>query len=1623
MKKKLILFITYLALLNSAFSQNYNWITPDKPYLKLYVIDDAIYRISKSDFTSAGVNADNINPRTVKVYYKGSEIPVYFQGENDGVFNDADYFDFYGKRNYGGPTPRRNSFTNDIAYTVDEYYNLYSDTNVYWVGWDGSNGIRMQQSSIVSSINFPENFYYKKAHFERDLFYDLGETVNSASDYRYFSNEIVVGEGWYWKKLEVSERVLSDTVFINDLSSSPQLCSLHVFIKPISFSDSVLNEHRVEVKINNNLVGLLISNNLRKIDTTITFSSSLLINNSINNLSFSYDPVEAPNYSPKVYFDFGTLTYPSDFTIRNNLKSLRFNGSDTVSKKITLAGYTPGNQTNIYDINNNIRIEGFSGSGNSLTFTGRSNSSFEIVNNVISKKPMRIVRRQVPDLVNSNNGADYLVVYHKLFESQAEQLRNHRQTFDSFRSFKAEIQDIYDIFNYGIEDPDALRNFIKHAYQNWSQPGLKYICLFGRASLDPKKSNPSSTYTQNFVPTYGHPSTDGYFANINFGTFTYYHQISIGRVPVYTTTEAQNAVDKIIGYDQQPPDKWWKKYIAITGGGYRAEQLNFQFKSDNLINNYIQASPPCMPFSRIYRNDSSGYITYNYRDSIKREFDRGAILVNFIGHAAAEDWEIGLENPNTLTNGPKQPLVLSFTCYTGKNAEPNLRSFGENFFLLPNKCAIGFVGTTGWSFSGSGDSFNDFMLRSFSYDSLRRIGDLVSYASKRISADSASFPVRNTINCYNLIGDPATRLHISNTPEFDIKPNEYSFANALPAVGELIKLSIFPKNLGTTADSLRIRFLLRKDGAPHQSRDTLINDFCFTDTVKYFFSIDTIGNYSMSVILDPNRDYDQRIYANDSISVPIALRNLSYVQLKPLDNASLNSPRFTFAGLNPNVKISGGNVRNVLQVDTSRFFDSPVLQTYHNSNPSGVTDTFSVNLPVQVLNTVYFIRTNSIVNGDSSGWSELKKVIYNPEVSLSDKTPDSAYTIYTIKPEQYSEPDIVDVNFNGSGFVLNSFEGSLQIRSFGSNGPEASFFIIGDFQYYSDAGANIGLNIAKVKRLTGEVLDVRNYRMNSGASSDSVLNFLNTFDSTEFIMTYLASWVPDFDSLRQNAKNKFKEFGSVLADSVRHQHPEDLFDTWAFLGYLGADTTQTCEKFHRFRSDFSQVPLNCISNPEFLKTSGKISHSYGIADRWKNFSWEQELQPNSSIVFDVFGIQREDNSSVLLYSDLSQNNLVNLDTVDFYRYPQIRLDAKLSIDTSLGSQSPELKSVSLRYYPPSELLPDNYSFTGSDTSVQEGDSVSFSVNYYNVGYIDVPEYYYKWYVKQKSGDYILKQDTVNEPLLINAMKTSAVSFSTAGLRDPKIASDTLDLYFTISLTGERNELFSYNNTAITKFSVQGDTLNPVMDVTYDGVKILNGDFVKSKPNIELSFFDNSRLEFRDTSNIKVYITKNNIFKYVPYYINGMKNPEIDIVFPENNFLQATVIYRPSLDTGETKLRYVANDITGNYADSIVNTVYVKSDLGIYEMANYPNPMKTQTSFMFKLSGELNPTSCKVRIYSVAGRLIKEINAPAVIGYNNISWDGLDNDGDYIANGTYLYKFIIQGNSQVETSIQKLVVLR
>lgn len=1612
----LLIFILVLSGENIQ-SQSYDWIIPNKIYLKMLVESDGMIRIERSDFTGAGINTSLIDPRTIKVYNKGIQIPVYFKGENDGVFNDNDYFDFYAKRNYGGLVNTYDQ-NNNVSYITDEYYNLYSDTNVYWAGWDGSPGIRYDSTGYSSAINYAQNFYYDKLHFEIDALYSLGENISSA-DYRFLSNEKFKGEGWYRKLLNNGQSV-SDTFSLTLLSQSTQNVSLKLFAYPRNSSSTIFNEHKLQVIVNGSIVSTILSEDFNRIDTSINFSSDLLSGISPNIIEIKY--ISETGFSGSMFFDFFELEYPRIFRISNERISWNLNSADTTSKKFTITGYNPLNQLFIYDVKNNIRILNTGFSADTLFFTAKANSQIEAVNNIITRKPFRIKQKSVPDLISNTNGADYLLVYHTLFANQAEQLRAYRETNDKYRSVKAEIEDIYDIFNFGIEDPVGVKRFIKYVYDSWQLPKLKFACLFGRGSLDPKKNLSSSVYYKNFIPTYGNPNSDGYFTHLNPGSFYYSTDIAVGRIPVSQVSEAQSVVNKIISYENQPPEIWWKYFTFITGGGTYSEQQSHQIRSNYELNTFVL--PPSISGNgiKIYRTDTTGSLTYNIADSVKNVFNRGTLFVNFRGHAGSHDWEVIMNDPNTLSNGSKLPLILSLTCFTGENAKADFRGFGERMSYLENKGAIGFISTTGWSFSNSGNDLGTYIIQTIKRDSSRRIGDFMSEAGLRMKNDSGSFSVRHTINCYSLIGDPASKLVLPKYPEFVISQNDYKLSNETPLKNEPVALTIFPKNFGLYADSCRIRFQLKKNNQNYSIKDTVYRAFKYLDTVKHNFKLDSSGIYDMTVTLDIDNRYPLENENNNSITINIPTKDNTFITIKPVNNSVVYKDSVDFAGLNPNFRHGSTPVKVLLKFDTTKNFNSPLLRTLINNNANTPVTFFKTLLPLLSNNTIYYWTSASIVNNDTSAWSNVQSFIYNNGTTTAN--PQMRYinslqniSLLKINPGQYSGMEFFNTGFVNGEIKLNEKLTRLFVRSYGSNAEEASYFSVGDKNVFIDAGLNYGLNMLKVSRLTGEIYQFKNFKVNNAASSDSIVTFLNTFDSTHFLMLLNASYDSNTSTLTASAKNKIRQFGSIYCDSI---HLVGYFHTWSFIGYLGAAhsevsemfdpccrTTPTCTGCDHWTQSISTMDVI------FKQRSGTVSYLIGPASSWIDFSWTQTLPPGGRISFDVYGID-VNNVYNLIYTGLQNNSFSDIGQIDPKMYPYIQLLARLEIDTLAGFESPSLNSIKINYSPANELVLDANSFT--ITGQQKSSSSDFSFDYLNPGYSYIYGSIVNVFRIQNNDSNLIFTDTVGKTLETDATINYSGSFTMPTFQDSTRIS------VVIKNKDGSNEFYYYNNfVEFTQKSEGNSNENPVVEVFADGNKISSGDEVRIDPELKIRL-NNIQTDNNEIDTSMIIFNLNN--SYIPYFVNGNNNPKF---YSERLNRKGVIsipefILYPELKSGVNNFSVIFKSATDEY-DTVSYDLNVSDGLSVTDIYNFPNPMKKETDFIFSITGSIVPEIVKIKIYTVSGRLIRTIEYPAVHGINQIKWDGKDNDGDNLANGTYLYKLVIENSDFKETQIQKLVLLK
>jgi len=134
----------------------------------------------------------------------------------------------------------------------------------------------------------------------------------------------------------------------------------------------------------------------------------------------------------------------------------------------------------------------------------------------------------------------------------------------------------------------------------------------------------------------------------------------------------------------------------------------------------------------------------------------------------------------------------------------------------------------------------------------------------------------------------------------------------------------------------------------------------------------------------------------------------------------------------------------------------------------------------------------------------------------------------------------------------------------------------------------------------------------------------------------------------------------------------------------------------------------------------------------------------------------------------------------------------------------------------------------------------------------------------------------------------------------------------------------------------------------------------------------------------------------------------------------------ALETGDYKIKINAWDVYNNFSSQEdFFTVVSDNNLVIREVYNYPNPFSSNTYFTFQhnLSDALN---IKIKIYTIAGRVIKEIESFDVNDkFVKIEWNGKDDDNNKIGNGIYLYKLIVEtvNGEYKENLLGKLAVIR
>lgn len=149
----------------------------------------------------------------------------------------------------------------------------------------------------------------------------------------------------------------------------------------------------------------------------------------------------------------------------------------------------------------------------------------------------------------------------------------------------------------------------------------------------------------------------------------------------------------------------------------------------------------------------------------------------------------------------------------------------------------------------------------------------------------------------------------------------------------------------------------------------------------------------------------------------------------------------------------------------------------------------------------------------------------------------------------------------------------------------------------------------------------------------------------------------------------------------------------------------------------------------------------------------------------------------------------------------------------------------------------------------------------------------------------------------------------------------------------------------------------------------------------------------------------------------------------DNYRKGEVQYPLSdLEPGEHSIEVKAWDIHNKSGTGYTEFIVAETaELALRNVLNYPNPFFDKTAFWFEHNRVGEELTVTVQIMSLSGRVIKTIREEFVAeGFrvDHLEWDGLDEFGEPIGRGTYIYRVSVVGADNTKASkIQKLVILK
>ncbi|HLU17375.1 MAG TPA: C25 family cysteine peptidase [Edaphocola sp.] len=1606
------------------------WINYNQFYFKFKVGSPGIYRIPFSVLQSFGMGS--IPGNQFAIYREGSQVPIYVSAQ--GTLSTNDYIEFYGSAASGKmdtelyiPSSRQGN---------DEM-SILTDTAVYFLTYSSSGPhlrLTLQSNLLPSTPPVAEPYCITKVYPNANprAAFSPGESyyTSTASSSVYQSGKFDKGEGFSYPQSSNVQLPFSISNAYNP--SAPVLHTVTLFY-------SKNNANYFRHRINNQIV----------FDTTLTAYSLV-----VKNIPFNQSYLQATT-TVAIQTNTGTANVLKAALQYN--RNFNFGGVGSLAFKVNGNGQTQRLQLDNLDASKpNIVVDL---TASNLYYLGANShvmlAPLSSVRELFFAADVNTINNLHPvsfrDYTNLANQGSYIILADNQFinipNGGVEQYAAYRRSAQggNYDVVIISANDLYDQFGWGYEyHPLSIKRFLRYAVLNSSWVNKpEYMFIIGKGLTYNRIGayyNNRSTYQYPVVPTFGNPGSDNLFAEIGETNVPF---LAIGRLSAMSNNEILQYLEKVKAYEeaQRVPavpsleNSLWKK-TALHIAGYDVNNQAAFYNSLNICKSIIEDT-----FTGAIVH-TTGNATTDITESASAQIDSllnaGVQYITYYGHATSSRFTYNLNIPEKVNSKPRFPIFFAYGCDVAKIFETtNSKTISEKYLSVSDGGSIAMIACTNLGWIGFLEPYMQNLYRKIARDEYgNTIGKQFVKNIEYLSGLSTHY--MNTIQMQNFLlqGDPGLRVYSPDMPDYNIESNLITTnPGIINTTLDSFEINGTIYNLGKgVRDEVWVRLKKNKVGSTEiiyqdSVRLSILNQKLVTFKVPIDKNND-VGLFNFTISVNEEQSPDELSFANNKASIQLYIAEDNLVPIYPQEFAIVYEQGIELKAstLNP----FAPSTRYVIELDTTEFFNSPLKQSQVITSTGGL---IKWRIPIQMTDsTVYYWRTaiDSLVNGTrywmNSSFIYLKNGNdgWNQSHYFQYKRDDS--TLLTI-----TEGERI---FNGQEYYR---ELSVQCRTFGY-GSENDIYL--DNTRYgfgtcmpASMRARQGIIFVVFNPITAEPM--KNTGQFPGATFSTCISgdkanhfefYVHDTTNRRYAMEFLNS-VPD--GYYVIFKGNVYDTATLLASALDWKEDEQywgqgisLYHALQNIGFPNLDEIQGRVPFaglaQKGNASFPAV-LNVgalesdlvmlQANVSFNTPSGTLSSRViGPASEWKQLLWKYNhkldtLPQHDKTWVKVYGLSSENaqGDSLMLVTDTD----VDLSGINAENYPYLKL--QWYAEDSARLTFPQLEYWRVLYQPlPEAALNPLAGFEFKD-SLMQGEELKLKFAIENLKALPMDSMLVRYRLVDAKNTSVVLADKRYGPLAAYDTIMASLSFN------PQQYPGQNYLFIEANPDNDQPEEYHPNNLGYLPFYVKADAFAPVVDVTFDGVHILNNDIVSAKPFIQVMVRDENKFSFiTDTANVALTLVHHNDGREEEVIFDGVRCRFIPAGLT-NDRNEAKIEFRPELEDGTYTLKVKARDNIGNVLGNVPQPYQISFEVinksTITNVLNYPNPFSTSTQFVFTLTGSEVPQQFKIQILSVTGKVVKEITKAELgnihIGRNitEYRWDGRDQYGQLLGNGVYLYRVI------------------